>query len=127
MVQFDLDECINFLVKQMSLITEKEAYNMWAVDIPWLVVIQKGMTIRQVYRITDFNRYVAIRDAVLKFIEEFNLPGKVYDYRAGGKFSSDIEITTRCGINNHVLRGHENFIGQSLEEYSIIYTGLRGS
>ena len=67
-------------------------------EIPWVVAVRKGK-LERVYKETAVNRYSAVVKAVDKFIKEFKLPGKAYDYFGGKKYSYDVEVSAKCGVD----------------------------
>jgi len=70
----------------------------------WEVVIRRGREER-LYKEDCKTRYSAGMSALAKFIEEFELLGKPYEYWYGNDRSGAVEISIRCSEDGRKVKG----------------------
>jgi len=63
--------------------------------LEWQVVIRLGVDER-VYTYYSAKRYKACIEAIREFIEEFDLPGRPYEYWGSNQKGGFLEISSRC-------------------------------
>lgn len=50
------------------------------------------------------SRYAAVTQVLAKFIKEFNLPGRPYEYWSGERQKGVIEFSAKCSIDGRAMR-----------------------